>query len=60
MIITQQDEHMAHTPDAFAQHHIEQLELAIQHLDQLDLDAAVVEGLDGGVVKDDMSSPGAP
>ena len=51
---------MAHTPDAFAQHHIEQLELAIQQLDQLDLDAAVVKGLDGGVVKDDMSSPGAP
>ena len=52
--------HMAHTPDASAQHHIEQLELAIQHLDQLDLDAAVSEGLDRGVDKDDMSSPGAP
>ena len=50
---------MAHTPDAFAQHHVEQPELANQHLDQLDLNAAVVEGLDGGVVKDDMSSPGA-
>ena len=60
MIITQQDEHMAHTPDAFAQHHIEQLELAIQHLDQLDLDAAIGAGLDRVVDRDDMSSSGAP
>ena len=51
---------MAHTPDANALHHIEQLLLATQHLNQQSLDEAAIEGSSGGVIKDDESSPGAP
>ena len=60
MIIAQEDDHVAHTPDPVALHHIEQLELATQHLDQLCLDAIAIEGLFGRVMEGDEPPPSAP
>ena len=60
MIIAQEDDHEAHALDPVALFHIEQLELALQHLDQLRLNTVAIEGFLGRVMEGDGPPPSAP
>ena len=60
VIITQEDNHEANTLDPVAQYHIEQLQLALQHLNQLHLNAVAIEEMFGRVIEDEEPPPSAP